>query len=345
MKRKVNIIALMLFMMFLSSCGGPDALLINQVHKDGSVTRKVILTYTKDEFDLYKCQVPVDSTWNITRAYDVSVDGDTTYSLTAVKDFESVEEVNKLYEDYDGSNPGMIRNAKFKRRFRWFNTIYRYSENINHVLAGIAPEDFFTEEELEYFYMPEKLVDALLEGPDSTRIKEDILEPLEEKKEEWLGRSLVKVYIDKIVDTVSANPAIKIDTSNLYSKADKLASSMLFDVWEEEVLLDTIFGKGFYQNNIALTDSILSDIEDQFDPALNADEYLIQTIMPGDLIDTNGYTDEEGNILWEVNGDVFMASDYNMWAESKTVNLWAWIVTGAFVLFVMIGMIVRVIKK
>ena len=34
-----------------------------------------------------------------------------------------------------------------------------------------------------------------------------------------------------------------------------------------------------------------------------------------------------------------------MWAESKTPNAWAWIVSGFFLGFVITGVIVRVIKK
>jgi hypothetical protein len=40
-----------------------------------------------------------------------------------------------------------------------------------------------------------------------------------------------------------------------------------------------------------------------------------------------------------------MTEPYEMWAESKTPNTWAWIVSGFFLAFVLTGVIVRIIKK
>ncbi|MBN1388248.1 MAG: hypothetical protein JW965_07360 [Bacteroidales bacterium] len=345
MKRKVNIVMVSLFMMILSSCEGPDALVINLVQKDGSVTRKIILTYNKDEFDLNNCQVPVDSTWDISRTYDVSADGDTTYTLTAIREFESVKDINVLYNEYEGSNPGLKRTAEFQRKFRWFNTVYHYIEHVDRALEGIPPKDFFTGEEINYFYMPEKLVNAAIEGPDSTYLKESVMKPLEEKTEQWLGRSLVRAFVNKIIDTVSVNPQIKIDTGQIYLKEERIAASILFNEMEEQQVIDSLLGSGVYSANSALNDTLLSEIEDEFSVALNTDSYLIQTIMPGELTATNGYIDEDGNVLWEVKGDVILSSDYDMWAESKIVNLWAWIVTGAFLLFVIAGLIVRALRR
>ncbi|MBS0010922.1 MAG: hypothetical protein KFF49_05910 [Bacteroidales bacterium] len=344
MKRKINIIMLMLIMMFLSSCGGPDALLINIVREDGSVERRLILTYHADEFDLSDCQVPVDSTWDITRSFDISEDGDTTYSLTAVKKFESVEMINKLYKEYEGSNPDMIRKADFRKKFRWFNTVYRYTETVERALRGIKPEDFFSQQELDYFYMPEKLIDALLEGPDSTRIEETMINPLDKKREEWFGKSFVRAFVLKLADTVSAKPDIKLDTLQLFEKEGELSYSML-EVMKEQELFDSLLGKGFYENNIILVDTLFSDVEDEFLVAFETDPYFVQVFMPGELTSTNGYIDEDDNVLWEVKGEVFLSADYDMWAESSTTNIWAWIVTGGFVFFVLMGLIVRAFKN
>jgi hypothetical protein len=40
-----------------------------------------------------------------------------------------------------------------------------------------------------------------------------------------------------------------------------------------------------------------------------------------------------------------MTEQYDMWAESKITNLWAWIASGLFLAFVFTGVIMRVIKK
>ena len=63
--------------------------------------------------------------------------------------------------------------------------------------------------------------------------------------------------------------------------------------------------------------------------------------MPGKLIATNGYIDSTRNLLWPVKSDFFLTDQYEMWAESKTTNMWAWIVSGLFLVFVATGIILK----
>jgi hypothetical protein len=67
--------------------------------------------------------------------------------------------------------------------------------------------------------------------------------------------------------------------------------------------------------------------------------------MPGKLIGTNGFPDSSHVLVWPVKSDFFFTEPYLMWAESKTTNMWAWIVTGLFLLFVVTGLIIRRIRK
>ena len=53
--------------MMVPSCDEEDLLLINIVHPDGSVLRRIIMTWDKPDFDLEHSKVPVDSTWSINR--------------------------------------------------------------------------------------------------------------------------------------------------------------------------------------------------------------------------------------------------------------------------------------
>ncbi|MEA1886040.1 MAG: hypothetical protein U9N72_02375 [Bacteroidota bacterium] len=192
--------------------------------------------------------------------------------------------------------------------------------------------------------MPEKLVDARLEEPDSSTIKKTIIEPMEDKKDEWLGRSLVKAMIEKIADTLNVNPEIDINVNVLRQKEEEIAKSLLSSGMDEEQVLDSLMGEGYYQSNKALLDTAMSEVEEEFDVALTADDYLIQNVMPGELIATNGYIDEDGNVIWEVKGDVILTTDYNMWSESKK-NTWAWIVTGVFLAFVISGFLIRRFRR
>jgi len=74
-------------------------------------------------------------------------------------------------------------------------------------------------------------------------------------------------------------------------------------------------------------------------------DYSLRIVMPGKLIGTNGFSDSSQILLWPVNSDYFLTEPYEMWAESKIPNRWAWIVSGLFLVFVVTGVIIRVIKK
>jgi len=74
-------------------------------------------------------------------------------------------------------------------------------------------------------------------------------------------------------------------------------------------------------------------------------DYSVRIVMPGKLIGTNGFIDSSQVLLWPVKSDYFMTEPYEMWAESKVTNMWAWIASGLFLIFVLTGVIVRIIKK
>lgn len=339
MKRRIIITCTLIFI-FLASCGGPDALVINTVNQDGSVDRKIILTWDKEDFDLYDCQVPVDSTWIIERKIDISEKGDTTFTLTAEKHFESVEMINEDYSEYGGPNSRLKREAIFISRFRWFNTIYYFEEKIGNVIDGYPPELYFTPEELNIFYMPEGMIEELAEGEDSVRIKE-IVDLVDEKKEDWLLASLLKASFNQIAEFSEMSIGEPIDIELLRSKEDHFTEIVSDFDGDESEIVDTIMGRGYYAKHKTIIDTALTVVEDKFDIAFDTDNYLVQTVMPGKLMATNGYIDSDSNILWKVDGDCVLSSEYRMWAESSVPNRWAWIVSIMFVLFVITGLLSR----
>lgn len=69
--------------------------------------------------------------------------------------------------------------------------------------------------------------------------------------------------------------------------------------------------------------------------------YSVRIVMPGKLIQTNGYIDSTQSLFWQVNPDFFFCDNYEMWAESKTPNIWAWIISGAFLVFVSAGILIK----
>lgn len=340
--KKRAIYRIMVLLLFLTSCGGPDALVINRVNSDGSIDREVILTYHADEFDLDDCQVPVDSTWSITKVMDISDKGDTTWTLTAKRHFESAAAITEEYKSYGGSNSRLTRSARFVKSFRWFTTHYTYSETVERAMGGYTPEEWFDEELLNLFYMPEQMVEELASGSDSLKYSA-LVDSLDKEQERWMGASLGSVLVDEIAEMSmlwKGTPDTLLHSFNKY-----LSASFWFGDLSEKILIDSLFGKGFYEANRELSDSAMAVTEDMFNIAFESDNYLMQIVMPGDIVGTNGYPDAEKGILWKVGGECFLADDYVMWAESGQTNWWAVIVSLVFVIFVIAGLIVRVKRR
>ncbi len=336
--KKIKILITGLFLILLGSCGGPDLIVINSVNTDGSVSRRVIMTHSKDDFDLTVSQVPVDSTWAIDKSMTLSEKGDSIWTLIAEKTFESVDEINRDYKSCGGPNGKMNRFSVFRKEFRWFSTNYYFSENISKAINGYPPEEFFTEEELEIFYMPQELKDKRLSGIDSLKYQ-TIIDSIDAKEDSWLGSSIVRAAIIAVSDSDSLNKSPELKEEFLFSREKQLVE-LIMETEDLEVI-DSVYGVGFYKRNQVILDTAFAQFEKDFDVAFNAAGYIVQTNMPGELVATNGYIDDEDNIVWAVKGEVFLSVDYIMWAESTIRNQWARVVTILFILFVITGFSIR----
>lgn len=338
--KRIRIISLVVLALVLisSECGSPDMFVINEVREDGSINRKLVISDGEDEFDLNNMQVPVDSTWTLDKTLEISEKGDSLWIVTAEKIFASVDELNESYTMHRGLNEKMNRWSVFEKKFRWFNTAYYFSENVEKAIDGYAPEEFLNEEELHLFYMPEKLFNDLRFGVDSVKYQA-MFDSLEIRKEYLLGRSLVKAAILELDTLIKASGDNSIDIKRIWEREMELGEIILEEDVEDAI--DSLYGAGFYDINQVIIDSSMSNLENKFEVAFEADAYLIQTKMPGEIVGTNGYIDTDGGILWEVNGDIMLSEDYTMWAESTVNNIWAWVISGLFILFALVGLFLR----
>ncbi|UCG28292.1 MAG: hypothetical protein JSV24_02735, partial [Bacteroidales bacterium] len=208
MERKVNLTFIVISMIILFSCDY-ETHVINTVHEDGSVTRKVIvINDTNREFESKNFRVPIDSTWNTEVTEELNDNNDTIWILTAEKHFASVDEINEEYIHDKGSNRALKRRANFSKRFKWFTTVFRYSETVGKVLTVTCPAtDFMTDEELTYFYLPESVKSELATGKDSVRY-EALSDSVETNSEIWLWTGLVRQWIETFYDLFGDHPQL-----------------------------------------------------------------------------------------------------------------------------------------
>ena len=114
-------------------------------------------------------------------------------------------------------------------------------------------------------------------------------------------------------------------------------------LWLNGYILKEIIGESNAVKYRVEADSAIKTAEANF--LLDFKNYSVRIVMPGRLLGTNGFIDSSHILLWPVESDYFFTEPYEMWAESKAPNIWAWIVSGLFLAFVITGVVVRLIKK
>lgn len=353
MKSESTKLIIMMLLMFVVSCDEPETVVTNIVHADGTITRQIEMRSPNDNsaerFKPSDLQVPFDNSWITTDSLEVSSKGDTIWVKRVEKLFLSVDEINMNYQKDSGANKNISRNSIFEKRFRWFNTVYRFAEKIDKKMEfGYPLSDFLSEEELIFFYSPESIKEVYQNGPDSTKFR-SFGDSLDSKTDQWLTKSLVSEWIGMFSNLTKTAAVGDLSFLSLKAREDEFVKTITsneknFDsLWTNGIILRELIGE---QNALKFkmeADSAINIVTNNL--LLDFKEYSVRIIMPGKLISTNGYKDSSSVLLWPVKSDFFLTEPYEMWAESKITNIWAWVISGLFVIFVFTGLVIRIKKK
>lgn len=328
MKLKAKITLTLLSMVMLFSCDY-ETQVINTVHKDGSISRKVVMKNSEEKFEPEKYRVPVDSTWQTEIDTETDEEGDTTWILTAEKHFESVDEINEEYINDKGSNRDLERKAHFSKSFRWFTTVYRFSETVEKVMTVDCPaSDFLSEEELRFLYLPGNVKTELKNGTDSLKYKA-LSDIVDIKSETWLWTGFVRQWIEIFYDRFGDHPDLNIKKEEMLSKEPDFVNQiiefeqtkeeeeeeLLQDLEEEgldeediqnlekeakkdevddiEILVTSVLGSKFYSTFTNEIDSSMSVLEKMTESFFAAENYDMEIRMPGKLVASNGYANTD----------------------------------------------------
>jgi hypothetical protein len=345
MKRKSLKIISLSVLMLAASCDEPETVVMNIVHTDGSVTRRIEMRNTKNNFGREVVQVPVDSTWTMKDSISIGEKNDTTWFKTAEKSFKSVDEINKEYQNEKGLNKKIPRSASFTKKFRWFNTVYTFSERIeSSINAGYPPEKFFAKDELEFFYLPESISKEKLSGADSTKYKE-LNSRVKSKTDRYFWSCVVSEWIEEFSNLTAGRIGEKPVKEKLkLLEAQMVDTIMVFNPKGDSLFTRFLDSRGYGKFRTE-ADSATAIIDKHLDGYMSFGGYTDIFVMPGRVTASNGYVLDKGEIMWPVNPEFFLSQPYVMHAESKMPNIWAWIVSGVFLLFVMGGVALRINKK
>jgi hypothetical protein len=342
-------VAVIIILALITSCDEPETVVTDIVHTDGSVTRRIEMKNTENKFNIHKIQVPFDSTWIVKDSLEFNKKGDTTWVKRAEKLYHNFDEINMSYRSDSGCNKTVSRRSEFIKRFRWFNTEYRFAEIIEREFKhGYPVSDFLNKEELQYFYSPNTVMDKLVNSPDSLKYKA-IKDTISSKTDRWTYKSAMAEWIGDFSTLTGDKATGDMTFDALKAREDELVkismeNSNHFDsLWSNGIILKEFIGESNAIKYKTEADSAITLVSKKL--FVDFHGYSVRIIMPGKLIGTNGLMDSTNVLLWPVKSEYFLTRPYEMWAESKEPNKWAWIVSGIFLLFVLAGIIFKSIKK
>jgi hypothetical protein len=345
MKRKLLKLAGLSFFLIIASCDEPVTVVTNYVHSDGTVTRKIEMSNKKNNFIPTSVQVPFDSTWSVKDSISIGAKNDTTWFKTAIKFYENVDQINKEYLAKVGVNSKTISNASFIRKFRWFNTVYRFSEKIDKSLFyGYNIDKFLAKEEMDYFYLPENISSEKLAGPDSLKYKK-LSKSTEENGERYFWTSAVSEWIEEFSKLTAGRTGQEISKERLKLMEKEIVDSLIRkEPKSDTIVISRFLGHDNYKKFRAESDTAYAILSRRIERNISFVGYSVKFVMPGKVTASDGFVLKNGEVMWPVRSEFFYSQPFEMWAESKQPNIWAWIVSGLFLLFVMTG-IIRLNKK
>lgn len=248
------------------------------------------------------------------------------------KHFASVDEANRAMNATDDTLFHI--ESHFGKRFRWFYTYIRYSDTYKAInrFHTVPDSDYFTKEDYAF-------IDRLpAEGRKISKADSLYLDGLTRKIFDVYG---LHILLDEYFNTFRAliqKPPYEarwVDTLNhhkrsLYQRAAK-------DNADDDFML--IFADSI---GVPLTEATRKEYAD-FRKALekkltfvnlaNAGKYVHRIEMPWAVVETNGDSLAGRSVFWKPPVTKFLLRDYTMYAEARTLNYWAVILSGMFVVF------------
>lgn len=349
MKSKNLKLVIAFILVMIASCDEPETIVTDIIHPDGSITRKIEMKNTKNEFKPSELQVPFDSTWKVRDSLEIHNTKDTVWVKRAEKLYRNMDELNNTYASDSSYNRNAKRRTELRKRFLWFNTQYRFAEIIEkHLSFGYPVSQFLNKEETDFFYSPDEINSKKEQGPDSLKIKA-LKDTVSKKTDRWVVKCLVAGWIDEFSKLTGGKGDNEISFENLKKREDEFVHTANFldnkfdSLWKAGVVLKDLIGESNAVRFKTEADSAMNLVTKSL--FMDFRDYTQRIVMPGTIIGTNGFLDSTKVLFWPVKSDYFLTQPYEMYAESKVSNTWAWVISGVFLLFVLAGIIFRTIKK
>lgn len=344
MKTRKLISIIILLALTLSGCREIEVKTI--INTDGSFTR--VITVKGDSAKVIRLYLPypVDSSWTSEVVQDTA--DSTRYICTHTKHFQYDEDLQDEIDQDTSWWKYVDRKIEITRSFRFFYSFVRYRETYKAANPSTVLDyrDYLSKQDLRWI-----AGEIPLNEKDSSA-KEEI----EGKIEKYLADVLVEELLlsfENGIRNLDDSLLQAIDVRMYKDSVHTYFFESLYSTDGQPQLMKSIdmlalwTGKDEILQLHNADPSIFEDFNNKFiiyDNLIGMNAYNVVIEMPGLLTETNSYKLVGNQVKWRLNDQTFFFEDFEMYAESRVVNYWAFIVSGIVLLLLLIMLVVKLFK-
>jgi len=312
MKRLTAILP-MLFILLLTQC--KEITTTTQIDRDGSCERIIEVAFKDDDLTRSAFPIPLDASWKSERLRDTKDSSRTVYR--ARKRFASFKDLALEYAEKPDSLQRVCLDLQLGKKFRWFYTYFEYREvyKAYNPFHHVPLSDFMTTEEWQR-YVSEK---------DTVGLKA--------KYDAWSERSMMEEIFQPMKQAAGALKEPDLSDSLMENSKEALfsawkAADMKPEIDEVLKVSEGVVGKPVWRLRAGVEQALKGlNKKIDFSGDVESSSYVNKVVMPGLLISSNAPQLQGNTAMWEIRDKQFCFDDFVMDARSRTVNLWAVVVT------------------
>lgn len=265
-----------------------------------------------------------------------------TVILRAERKFASVEEMSAAFPIQIAGKP-LTTKAEFTKRFRWFYTIYEYTETIDGFKEcfHVPFNRFMNENDAFFWFTGEPEIFSGYTPFESY----DKLSKIEESVNRWLNANYFCEMYNVMVryyDSVKNPPVDKNAFVSLRDSVMQYALAHGFDISlaGTDKIFSGFFGSDAYAFMFKGDSECMMELSERirwFADLVSLDiNYSVY--MPGQITDTGRglYHDSTGCVYYSLTGGRFIPDDYIITASSRVTNIWAYAITAILATVVLV---------
>ncbi len=261
----------------------------------------------------------------------------------ATRQYQSVDEMSADFRYNNSEWDTIAPEIELKKKFRWFYTYYHFKESYppSNPFTKVPISEYLSPLEVATLYGEEK---ELYKGKNGFEVG-TILKDLEDKSDIWLMHNLYEEIFQLYLEHFKSFRNLPVDSAFFASQKDTIYHKYLLKDSYELDDMDEIFNH-YYKTSAFNTDEVADFdklLEERLPGILFSSEIKIdyKLMLPGKVIETNAPFLRNDTLGWKLDDERFFHNCFDIKAESRKANYWAFIVTAIVVLLAMTGFLVK----